>query len=322
MSFGLGGWLLSIAQGTAESALSVAARFRMVVAQHRSSLLASQPLSMRKLVATPSAFTKPVAVPFAVSARVAGTQTDLESEEIVAKKIWTDPIDQTSTDDGPDGTIMIKQGGIWVGVTSIPSEMIAPAFNISSFSAGTSIVEDGATVTNPSFTAAYTSSPTTVTVHDSVNATPQSITLPATSFSRTGTRVMSGLGTTWTFTLTAVKGAYTKTATATVRAGQRIYYGAASDGTYNEAFIEALSSSLVTGHGNTFTTSVSAGQRFFYGYPTAFSAPTVRDGTFDVELNDMASGVPTTNVNGVAISYELIATDIFTEDGAVSLSFS
>lgn len=249
--------------------------------------------------------------------RVVGSQE--ATEEDMATRIYTDLIDP-SADDADDGVVLIKSGGIWVP-SALTMDLIGPAFDATFSGGGT--VEDGATITNPSFSATYTSTPTSVTIHDSVNATPANVPLPATSITRTGTRVLTGLGTTWTFTLTATQGAIVKTKTATYTSKRRLYYGAAADGTFNAAFITSLGSSvLVSSFGQTLTGSVLAGQRFVFAYDESMGAPDVTADGFATELNVLATGVSVTNANGVVISYTILGTDIYGANDDASLGLS
>lgn len=91
---------------------------------------------------------------------------------------------------------------------------ILPGFTISSFTGG-STVEVGATVTNPSFTAAYSSTPASasITNTDGIDS-PHALTTPFTSGTITGTFTKTTVTST-TFTLSAVNGV-TKTATSAI----------------------------------------------------------------------------------------------------------
>lgn len=307
MAFGLGGWLLSVT-GAAERALAIAARFRVYVAQPSAfQIEAAQPSPIAMKAAQPRAFAQLASQPRAFSQVVAGFQTDLENEENVAKKIWTDAIDQ-AVDAMPDGVVLYKTGGIW-SATALTMDMIGPAF--AATLSGGGLVEDGGTVTNPAFTASYTSTPTSVTIHDTQNATPATVALPATSFTRTGVYVFSGLGTTKTFTLTASNATTSDTDTATYTTAQRVYYGAATPGTYNEAFMEALSSSVLkTSRSGSYAFTVTAGQRCYLVLPTAMGTPTIVIDGFETPFTSLGTA-NNTNANGVVIGYTFWASDLF-----------
>lgn len=318
MSFGLGGWLFLQNQQAAVAyarRLLEAIRLRAFVAPSISASVSS-PESLQMKCVDLSAIHQRAFVPSTIQANIAGVQP---GEETMAIRIYTDLIDP-SADDAGDGVVLIKSGGIWVP-SALTMDLIGPAFDATFSGGGT--VEDGATITNPSFSATYTSTPTSVTIHDSVNATPANVPLPATSITRTGTRVLTGLGTTWTFTLTATQGAIVKTKTATYTSKRRLYYGAAADGTFNAAFITALGSSvLVSSFGQTLTGSVLAGQRFVFAHDESMGAPDVTADGFATELNVLATGVSVTNANGVVISYTILGTDIYGANDDASLGLS
>lgn len=306
--FGLGGWLLSAGSHAAEQTLRFAKAFRMYVAQPRTFRLpAAQPSAIQMHAAQPKAFDLAAAQPSVFRLPVAGFQTELDSEDIVARKIWTDNIDQ-AVDAMPDGVFLYKTGGIW-SATALTMDMIGPAFACTLSGGG--LVEDGATVTNPAFTASYTSTPTTVTIHDTQNATPATVALPATSFTRTGTYVFSGLDTSKTFTLTASNGTTTVTDTEAYTTAQRVYYGAATPGTLNEAFMEALSSSVLkTSRSGSYAFTVSSGQRCYLVLPTAMGTPTIVIDGFETAFTSLGTA-NNTNVNGVVIGYTFWASDLF-----------
>lgn len=306
--FGLGGWLLSAGSQVAVQTILFAKAFRMYVAQPKKFVLpAAQPDAIRAHAANPAAFTPYAAQPSAFTKPVAGFHTLLENEETVAKKIWTDDIDQ-AVDAMADGVFLYKTGGIW-SATTITQDMIGPAFACTLSGGG--LVEDGATVTNPAFTASYTSTPTTVTIHDTQNATPATVTLPATSFTRTGVYVFSGLGTTKTFTLTANNATTSDTDTATYTTAQRVYYGAAVPGTLNEAFMEALSSSVLkTSRSGSYGFTVAAGERCWLVLPTAMGTPTIVIDNFTTVFTSLGTA-NNTNASGVVIGYTFWASDIF-----------
>lgn len=92
---------------------------------------------------------------------------------------------------------------------------ILPGFSINSF-VGNSVVEIGVTVANPSFTASYSSTPSSanITNTDGINS-PFALTTPFTSATITGSFVHTSAATA-TFTLTAISSS-TRTATQTIQ---------------------------------------------------------------------------------------------------------
>jgi len=105
---------------------------------------------------------------------------------------------------------------------------ILPGFSITSFSGG-STVEIGATVSNPAFTASYSSLPTSaqITNTDSINS-PFALTTPFTSATITGSFVHTSQTST-TFTLTAIKTS-TQTATQAIQWLPRMFGGVGTAG--------------------------------------------------------------------------------------------
>lgn len=193
----------------------------------------------------------------------------------------------------------------WAQLTQ---DQIAPGFSITSFSPSSS-VEIGATITNYSMTASYSSTPTSaaITNTDSIGS-PLTLTTPFTSGTVLGSFQHTAAATT-TFTLTAV-GAVTKTSTATINWLPRTFGGAGIAGATSSVTASGTSAVLSTGStlanaglGNAGTYGpYSASARKIYilmiggshtfkdtvtGFSFAFNAPTA---------------VSFTNVNGSTVS--------------------
>src|SRR5208282_5833875 len=109
-------------------------------------------------------------------------------------------------------------------IRQLTQDDIAAGFAITSF-AGGSVVEVGATVTNPSFTASYSSLPTSaqITNTDGYDS-PLVLTTPFTSGTVIGSFTHSAVNSSVIFTLTAI-GTTTKSATQSITYEARSFYG-------------------------------------------------------------------------------------------------
>jgi hypothetical protein len=171
-----------------------------------------------------------------------------------------------------DGT-----GKISAGWLNLNQDMIAAGFTISSFVVSVTVLEIGASTTDPSFTASYNRVATAVTLNDGSGAL--SVTLPATSFAYnagglpTKTYTSNTINATQSFTLSANElGGPVKTASASIAWRPRVYYGVATDpGTYNEAFVEGLTSNaLASGRQRSLSLNSSGAQYMYYAFPATF----------------------------------------------------
>lgn len=126
-----------------------------------------------------------------------------------------------------DSSVYVWNGTEWVA-RQLTQDDIATGFSIESFSGG-SVVETGATVTNPTFTASYSSEPASanITNTDGIDS-PLDLVAPYTSGTVTGAFSHSSPANV-VFTLTAV-GATTKTATQTIAFQDRSFGGIGTPG--------------------------------------------------------------------------------------------
>jgi len=114
-------------------------------------------------------------------------------------------------------------------VRQLTQDDILPGFSITSFSGG-STVETGAVVTNPTFTASYSEEPDTARINNTAGIdSPLILTPPFTSGTVTGAFSLSAPGSI-VFTLTAVLGAITKTATSPINVEDRGFGGVGTAG--------------------------------------------------------------------------------------------
>lgn len=191
---------------------------------------------------------------------------------------------------------------------------LGPAFAITSFSGG-SIVEIGATVTNPTFTASYSSSPSSANITNTDNVdSPLVLAFPFTSGTVIGSFHHTSQ-TSVTFTLTA-DGATTKTATQAIMYLPRMFAGSGSAGATSatasgtNATLVGASGTLgnegLSGNpvGTIYTLTPTGSQKFYLlliggshtfkdsstGFAFPFNAPTA---------------VSFTNINGAVVSMYL-----------------
>ncbi len=127
-----------------------------------------------------------------------------------------------------DKYVVIANGPTSAVARRLTQDDILPGFSISSFSGGGS-VEIGAVVTNPSFTASYSNTPTSASITNTDNVdSPLSLTSPYTSATVVGT-FHKTTQTSTTFTLTAI-GSSTQTTTRTWTWLPRSFAGVGSAG--------------------------------------------------------------------------------------------
>lgn len=200
-------------------------------------------------------------------------------------------------------------------VRQLTLDDLGVAFAISSFSGG-STQEVGATVTNPAFTASYSSPATSaqITNTDGINS-PKVLTTPFTSGTVTGAFTKSTVASV-TFTLTAV-GATTKTANTAINFFARSFIGIGTAGATSatasgtNATLVGATGTLATHNlastvvGSTTASQSPTGQKIYFMCVHTASAHSFKDGSgFQFAFN-----APTTfsftNVNGSVLSYDL-----------------
>jgi hypothetical protein len=207
-------------------------------------------------------------------------------------------------------------GGTLFQLRQLTQDDILPGFSIGSFSVSGGVVEVGATITNPTVAASYSSLPASASVtntdgHDS----PLALTTPFTAGTVTGAFEHSAPATV-TFTLTAVStGGVTKTATATEQwlfrsfaglgtAGATAATASGSSAVLNDSAGTIASAGLFSSIiGQTFNLSPS-GNNVYIVSPTAVSV--WRDVNTGLPFA-MNAGIPFsfTNQNGVVSTYFL-----------------
>jgi hypothetical protein len=207
--------------------------------------------------------------------------------------------------DNVEGQALFDDGAGSVVWRAITAEDIVPAFAIASFSGGGTL-EIGASVTNPSFTASYTSGPpTSAALTDTEAHSAVNLVAPFTSAVSPYTFTKTANNASVTFTLTAIKGT---TLTSTVSYAWRplVYYGVGVDGLNNEAGIEGLSTStLASSRSRSFTLAPGSGEHIYYAYPASYGAATFTVGGFEGGFDLVSATISVTNTNGVTQDYRL-----------------
>jgi len=210
-----------------------------------------------------------------------------------------------------------NSGGTAFDLRQLTQDDIAAGFTISSFTGG-STVEIGATVTNPAFTAAYSSIPDSanITNTDGIDS-PLILTTPFTAGTVVGSFVKAAQATT-TFTLHATKGSVNKTATSAITWNPRSFGGVGTAGASsatasgNNAVLNggdgtlgsiALLASVV---GQTFGPFTPSTQKIYLLLPHTASPHTFKDAVTGFAF---AFNAPTTfafpNQNSDAVSMDL-----------------
>jgi hypothetical protein len=211
-------------------------------------------------------------------------------------------IDATSI---ADGKIIVASGGIatWGDVPV--------AFDITGFAHSPTLVQVGATVTNPAFTASYNQAATSASLTDTESHN-DALTLPATGFVSPHAFTKTVFGQSVTFTLHAASALGTDTAAVSIAWGENVYYGAVNDpGTYNEAFIESLTPALRLSPSGSYGFNAGGSQSSFFCALTSLGL-TINSffvGGFPFACSKVASAVSVTNTNGVTETYDVFRSD-------------
>lgn len=215
------------------------------------------------------------------------------------------PVSYLDTTGISDGKIVVVSSGVAVWGD------VPVAFDITGFGHSPSLVQVGATVTNPSFTASYNQSATSVSLTDT-EAHSDVITLPGTSFISPHAFTKTVHGQSVTFTLHAENALGTDTANTGISWGSNVYYGAVVDpGTYNEAFVESLTASLKLGAGGTYGFNATSGQSSFFCALSSLGL-TINDfyvDGFPFACSIVATGLSITNSDGIPQNYDVIRSD-------------
>jgi hypothetical protein len=191
---------------------------------------------------------------------------------------------------GPSGkykVLMQQADGYVVAFQKISYDMIDPAFSITSFSStlpSSLLLEVGAALSNPQFSASYNKSITSVKL-TGPNAIPQDVTSSPNSFTYSGPSITgSNSGQIASFTLEAGDGVGSKTSAITFTWGYNVYRGVASKWsdivlTNRLAVITGMSCDIQLSRGRVFTITAGASEYIYYAIPASFG-----DATFTTNL--------------------------------------
>jgi|SRR6185437_10627920 len=201
-------------------------------------------------------------------------------------------------------------------IRQLTEDDIAAGFSISGFSGG-STVEVGATVTNPAFTASYSSVPDSANITNTDGTdSPKALTTPFASGTVTGA-FHKTTSATVTFTLHATKGAVTDTAATNINFFPRTFGGVGAAGAASATASgttailnggagtlpsEGLFASIV---GQTFPTITPSAQKIYILTPHTATPHTFKDQNNFAFAMNAPTTFSFTNVQGVALSYDL-----------------
>lgn len=111
------------------------------------------------------------------------------------------------------------------------------------------------------------------------------------------------------FTLTVSDGKSSATKALTYDFGYNVYWGAASSGTYNSAFINSLSSkAITTNRKRDITVNAGSNQYIYYCIPANFGTPTFHSGGFEGGF-ELAGTISHTYASGYTTNYNIWKSD-------------
>jgi hypothetical protein len=190
--------------------------------------------------------------------------------------------------------------------------MIIPDMEITSLSLTSgSLIEVGDILNNPSFTAAYTVTPSTATVIDDQANPILDITGTPTSFTYSHSYVKSSYGAQVDWTVYAEDESFSNdTRIVTKTWAQKVFWGVDVAGGSTEAFIEALSNSaLATTKNRTFSVTAGGAEKIYYAYRSGFGDATFTVGGFDGGFFKVSDTISVTNSFGFTENYTLYESD-------------
>jgi hypothetical protein len=192
---------------------------------------------------------------------------------------------------------------------------ILPAWSISSFAVGTTVLEVGQTYTNPTFTAAYSATPVSASIAGSLGGS-VNLTTPFTSGTITGSYCVSGPTSlpygqiTWTLTANGPPSHTAPTYSTWYWLG---YWGSADSGVYNAAYCTGLGSSTYEiAYAQTQAFTPASTNYLCFCWPTAFGTPSgFKDANtgFAVPTTKLGSAVSVTNSHGASANYDIWCSD-------------
>lgn len=186
-------------------------------------------------------------------------------------------------------------------------DQILPTFACS-ISSG-SLLDLGAFLVTPSFTASYVRTPTTAVLTDDAGTPSKNVISTPSLFSSDGTFAKAVFGNAVTFTLTASEGTLHVTSTATYTWVNRAFDGVAAAGQTGATFILSLTGHLQPGKTDSFTVSPSSSQKIYYATRSAFGLCVFTVGGFKGGFSRTQQNVPVTNTNGATENFDLYESD-------------
>ena len=199
------------------------------------------------------------------------------------------------------GAYLYDNGTAWVPRLIHQSDII-PTPGISSFNVSPLSAEVGQIIANPSFSASYISTPSSVSLLNSDTNTSETInTFNTFSSIHSYSRSIAGI---ITFTLTANFDS-AKTLDTSIIWLHRIYYG---HSTLISAPSELQSSVLASSANASYTITASVGEYTYFAIPYSLSTPTFSVGGVQGGFNFVET-VSFTNIYGLSIDYNIYKSD-------------
>jgi hypothetical protein len=176
---------------------------------------------------------------------------------------------------------------------------------ITSFVVSPSVREVSESTVTPAFTASYNFTTSSVILTDNAGSSPKDVSSTPTSFNSNGTFVRNAFGQSYTFTITALPGSLTRSAS--ISWGQKNYYGVSTPGQTGGAFIVSLTATAIAFTRNTsFTVTANPGEKIYYATRTAYGTPTFKDHDTGFAVDIGSSGnFSVTNGFGFIENYQL-----------------
>jgi len=185
-------------------------------------------------------------------------------------------------------------------------------FEILTFSlTGSTLIEVGDTLTDPSFTATYQGTVDTASVIDDQGGASLDVSATPNAFTYSGVYTKNAYGATVRWTLDADDGlGGSDSATETKVWTQKVYWGVGAAGGGGEAFIKALANSaLATSRSRTFTVTAGATDKIYYAYRSGYGDATFAVGGFVGGFFKVSDTISVTNSFGFTENYTLYESD-------------
>jgi hypothetical protein len=206
-----------------------------------------------------------------------------------------------------DGTVMVVRSGVWVS-GKLTADDIAPAFSVSGGFTGTGLVEVGTTVPTVSVSASYPNgAATSATLTDGTHTNTLGSPYTSSSLNNGGAGYTSSTPVQFNFVLASHQGGNNASLNDALVFADRLYYDSAVPGTYNAAFIAALTGQAIASTRSRTINFPDCGgtKRTYYALPTSYGTPTFTKNNLNYPMTNVASAIMVTNGLGVVISYEL-----------------